>query len=193
MHPNSLRLFEKHAKPFFKNGMRVLEIGPDRHPSTYQRLVGDDSLVWHTLGITDRQEYTYVASDPYIFPVPDNSYDLVMSGQVIEHVPKPWVWMKEIARVCKPGGHVVTINPVNWGFHRSPVDCWRIFPDGLEALYDDAGIKTCVAVCDSLETFRDRMNLDGLKWVIKHLKRRPYPLKGSPFFAEDTIAIGIKE
>ena len=192
MHLNSRRLFAKHARPYFQSGMRVLEIGPDRHPSTYQVIVADDSVVWHTLGITASPNYTYVAPGEYEFPVEENSYDLVLSGQVIEHVRMPWRWMQEIARVTRPGGHVVTVNPMNWGFHRSPVDCWRIFPDGMSALYEDAGLETVLAICDSLETWGDRLNGAGLRWVIKHLKRRPYPLKGAPFFAEDTLSIARK-
>ena len=41
MHLNGAMLFEKYGKPLFKTGQRMLEIGPDGIPSTYQDIVGD--------------------------------------------------------------------------------------------------------------------------------------------------------
>src|SRR6516162_7505186 len=155
MHLNSRLLFEKHAKPYFKSGLRVLEIGPDEIPSTYRTIVNDDSIQWETLDMSShavvRGSLTHSTTNEYVFPVPDNSFDIVLSGQVIEHVRKIWVWMREVSRVCKPGGRVITINPVSWPFHEYPVDCWRIYPDGMKSLYDDAGLRTELSVFESLD------------------------------------------
>jgi hypothetical protein len=49
MHLNSRLIFEKHAKPLFRDGMRVLEIGPDGFPSTYRRIVGNDTIAWENI------------------------------------------------------------------------------------------------------------------------------------------------
>ena len=40
------------------------------------------------------------------FPAPSGAYDIVFSGQVIEHVRKIWLWIKELTRICKVGGLV---------------------------------------------------------------------------------------
>jgi hypothetical protein len=84
MHPNSQLLFEKYAIDYFRPGLRKLEIGPDGFPSTYRSMVSDRSLTWDTLDINRRPELTYNATSEYSFPTPDNSYDVVVSGQVIE-------------------------------------------------------------------------------------------------------------
>jgi SAM-dependent methyltransferase len=153
MHKNSTRLFEHYAKPFFKPGMRVLEIGPDREPSTYRSLLDGEFAAWDTLDAFPRTDVslTYLAESEYDFPVPADSYDIVFSAQVIEHVRKIWRWMPELSRVCRPGGLVVTINPVSWHYHESPVDCWRIYPEGMRALSDDAGLDVVLSEWGSME------------------------------------------
>src|SRR5262249_10324742 len=125
MHTNSKLLFERYAKHLVVATSRVLEIGPDAFPSSYQSMVDDPSVAWDTLDRTSDARLTYSAAPEYAFPVPDDAYDIVLSGQVIEHVPRIWVWIKEVARVCKRGGIVVTISPVSWPYHEAPVDCWR--------------------------------------------------------------------
>lgn len=156
MHKNSTALFQRYAASFFTPGARVLEIGPDRHPSTYRALLRGEFAAWDTLDAFPRTDVplTYLADSEYSFPVPDDAYDIVFSAQVIEHVRKIWRWMPELARVCRPGGLVITINPVSWHYHESPVDCWRIYPEGMRALSDDAGLDVVLSEWGSLEMQR---------------------------------------
>ena len=65
---------------------------------------------------------------------PDNHFNLVVSSEVIEHVGRPDIMMKEIQRVLAPGGYAVltfpsrefpfTYDPVNriWQWLRKPSD-----------------------------------------------------------------------
>jgi SAM-dependent methyltransferase len=140
MHPNSMALFNRYALEHFYKRVRVLEIGPNAFPSAYQYGCKGRYASWDTLDIGSHPKLTYKRSNPYKFEIPDNRYDIVLSGQVIEHVPRPWVWMREVARVTTVGGLVITIAPVSWKYHKCPVDCWRIYPDGMNALYEHAGI-----------------------------------------------------
>jgi SAM-dependent methyltransferase len=151
MHGNSQLLFQKYARPLFVPGCRVLEIGPDAVPSSFSRLVGAGPALWHTLDIGNRPGLTFGGCGEYAFPIADGAYDLVVSGQVVEHVRQIWRWIAELARVCRPGGHVVTIAPVTWGFHAEPVDCWRIYPEGMRALYEQAELDVLLATWESLE------------------------------------------
>lgn len=151
MHSNSLLLFEKYAAPYFTKGMKVLEIGPNRVPSTYCQMVGDRGVTWHTLDIYESPDLTYSASSPEAFPVPDGEYDLVLSGQVIEHVQRIWKWMAEVARITRPGGRVITISPVSWPYHEAPIDCWRLYPEALKVLLEEAGLTMEACHFESLE------------------------------------------
>jgi len=151
VHRNSWLMFERYAAPFIAPDSKVLEIGPDASPSTYRQCVTTEVATWDTLDMTGDDHLTYRATDPYRYPVPDDSYDVVLSGQVLEHVPKIWRWMTELARITRPGGTVITIAPVTWPYHEAPQDCWRAYPDGLRALYEDAGLGVELAEWGSVE------------------------------------------
>jgi SAM-dependent methyltransferase len=198
MHANSRLLFEKYAKSVVKRGHKVLEIGPDAHPSTYNRLTEDVSPVWHTLDIFDNPNLTYSNSGETAFPISDGSYDVVISAQVIEHVRRPWKWLREVARVTRLGGIVITINPVSWAYHEAPIDCWRIYPEGMKALYEDASLTVLLSRWESLETPHFRKHSPGVS--IDHQSRRKRVLSkvlgrfGFPVEAAyDTITIGRKD
>jgi SAM-dependent methyltransferase len=199
MHHNAVLLFERYARPLFADGQRVLEIGPDGHPSTFEALVDRPAIRWETLDVSPSPRLTYVAESEYRFPVPDDTFDLVFSSQVIEHVRKVWLWIREVARVCKPGGRVVTINPVSWPYHEAPVDCWRIYPEGMRALYEEAGLRVELCRFETLELpdpsrWRVIPYVSAQPGTVGRAKRALKRLLGWPVVcAFDTITVGIKD
>jgi SAM-dependent methyltransferase len=199
VHPNCQLLFEKYARARFTSGKRVLEIGPDKLPSSLCKSVGDPSVEWETLEYISSERFftsqklvdrvTYTTREPYSFPLPDDAFDIVLSANVVEHVEKIWEWMPEVARVCRPGGSVITINPVSWPFHEAPVDCWRIYPQGMRALYDSAGLELEVSTFEALgPPAFGAYHL--LKQSVKSaIGRRPWLVQPEVI---DTISIGTK-
>jgi SAM-dependent methyltransferase len=164
VHRNSLLLFERYAAPHFKEGSHVLEIGPDRNPSSYRRALNGMALQWETAELESAlmpdqdgryhpavNETTYRMQDEYEIPAADQAFDVVLAGQVIEHVRRPWRWLPELARVTKPGGNVILLAPISWPYHPAPYDCWRIYPDGMRALCDEAGLEMLDCRFESLE------------------------------------------
>ncbi len=93
--------------------------------------------------------------DPYIYPFPDNTFDAILCGQVVEHCKNPFKLIAECHRVLKPGGVFLGSAPFVWREHRYPVDCWRILTDGWKALFEDAGLTT-------LETSYQPSNADNV-------------------------------
>ena len=200
MHPNSRLLFGKYARRYFKPGLRILEIGPD-HPSTLRRLVDDASIDWHTVDIFPHPELTYTASSEYSFPIPNDTYDIVVASNVLEHVRKIWVWIRELSRVCKPGGHVITVNPVSWPYHEIPIDCWRAYPEGMKALYDEGGLTVVLSEWEAIADPHVTRSIPGRSqtalnqhegWKIKVINRAllavGYPVER----AFDIVTIGQK-
>ena len=158
MHLNSELLFCKYASPYFKEKCKVLEIGPLGFPSAYQKIINNPAITWHTIDFegsnfidTAVSKLTYKLESAYHFPVEDESYDIVLSGQVIEHVGKIWMWLKELKRVTKINGIIITINPVSWPYHEAPIDCWRIFPAGIKALAEEVELNVELCLFESLE------------------------------------------
>ncbi len=160
MHGNSRRLFKRYAKQYFRPNTRILEIGPGTPPSWIQEMVGDPTILWETAGIDNTHPVTYVGSE-YSFPIEPDVADVVIAANVLEHVRKPWVWIKELARICKPGGFVITVNPVSWPYHEHPIDCWRAYPEGMKALYEEASLKVILSRCESLEDAHLRRHIPG--------------------------------
>ncbi len=202
MHPNSELLFAKYAKSYFQSGMSVLEVGPDKVPSTIEKMVGDPKIRWEYLGYGDTiLPVTHRTQNDTIYPLESNSYDIVLAANVIEHVRQIWIWVKELARLCRPGGYVVLISLVSWTHHKAPVDCWRVYPDGMRVLFDEAGLMEELARFESLEcpeyprlipgvskTFA--LRIYGRRWV--YMNRLLGYFKCPVEAAYDTIAIGRK-
>lgn len=79
-------------------------------------------------------------------------FDVVISGQCVEHVRKPWKWIKGVASLAKPGGLIWITGPNTYPFHEFPIDCWRLWPDGMRALFDEAGLVAVDAFYNGTET-----------------------------------------
>lgn len=197
MHENSRLLFQKYALPHFTADCKVLEIGPNQFPSMYQSIVGSAAATWHTLDMYDSPELTYANSQEYDFPVANDEYDIVLSGQVLEHVRKPWRWLPELARTTRPGGLVITINPVSWPYHEAPVDCWRAYPEGMSALYEDAGLEVVLSIWESLEMPQHSRGIPGVSFgqqgrIQKPLTRLKGLLNLPVEKSYDTVSVGRK-
>lgn len=160
MHRNSILMFEKFAKPYFEGKKSVLEIGPDEYPSSYRRMLElKPDVVWDTLEIdsergNDRDRPGHIIStDGYNYPIADNTYDVIFSAQVLEHVPNLQKWFLEKKRILKKGGLIISLSPNSWPYHLAPKDCWRIFPDGFSALAENVDMELVFSEFHSLELF----------------------------------------
>lgn len=49
-------------------------------------------------------------------PFPDNTFDIIISWTVLEHLDNPQACFREFARVCKPGGLMVHTTPNLWHY-----------------------------------------------------------------------------
>lgn len=74
--------------------LTVLDIGPN--------LVKNVSATLGCIGL---------AGDATVLPFPDNSFTVVISSECIEHTPDPEAAIKEMCRVCKPGGYICFTTP----------------------------------------------------------------------------------
>jgi SAM-dependent methyltransferase len=177
MHSNSLHVFRRFGLPHFQPGMKVLELGPDPQ-HLCRSLVLPLGVSYHFADVTNARsgEPGFQAMQgEYAVACAEGVYDLVFSANVIEHVPKVWRWLTELARIIRPGGLVICVNPVSWPYHEAPRDCWRLFPDAYRALFDEAGLEPVFTWHGNL------VPIDPF-WRTEH----------GPHTVTDTIAVGRK-
>jgi SAM-dependent methyltransferase len=70
-------------------------------------------------------------------PFEENSFNGVIATQVLEHVPDPDLFLKEIKRVLKKGGLLLLSMPLIYNEHEKPFDFFRFTSFGTEKLLGD--------------------------------------------------------
>lgn len=83
-----------------------------------------------------------VFADVYNLPFEDNSFDSAILTQVIEHLEKPVVALKEINRILKPGGKLFISWPFLYPIHEAPRDFYRYTKYGMNYLAEMSGFKS---------------------------------------------------
>lgn len=149
MHKSSYLRMEflvKYYERFYskdKEHVNVLDIGSYDMNGTYKNLFAEKTYSYTGLDMSAGPNVDVVPNDIYDWKeeFEDASFDLVISGQVFEHVEYPWRTMEEICRVLKPSGFCIIIAPNAGVEHKAPKDCYRYFADGLAALAKWAGLK----------------------------------------------------
>lgn len=72
-------------------------------------------------------------------PKHDNTYDVIISTQVLEHVENPQKVIDEFYRILKPGGKLFLTAPQGWGIHGAPYHFFNFTNFGLEFLFKQSG------------------------------------------------------
>lgn len=80
-------------------------------------------------------KYAFVNASVYQIPFPDESFDIVVSCEVIEHIPKPEKMVAEIARVLKRGGTFILTTPYRvTEFPSDPNHVREYFPSEMQTM-----------------------------------------------------------
>lgn len=129
MHPSSYQSMKKFREEFVPFGplVSVLDVGGANVNGSYRDLFPD----------CDYQTLDFKGADynveGYDWPIKDRTFDVVITGQTLEHDPQFWRTLQNIARVLKVDGVACVIVPGAGKIHRYPVDCYRFLPDCAEA------------------------------------------------------------
>jgi SAM-dependent methyltransferase len=144
VHENSEKLVVDLLRRVGKPGLRVLDVGSLDVNGTYRPLVERFGMTYVGVDAEPGENVDLVGS-AYHLPDSLGEFDLVLSGQTLEHLTLPLLAVEEMKRVCRIGGWVLLVAPFFFHEHRFPVDCWRFLPDGLRFLLEgfddlDAGL-----------------------------------------------------
>jgi SAM-dependent methyltransferase len=76
-----------------------------------------------------------------LLPSASESFDCVLSSQVLEHVADPKGYLAEAWRVLKPEGRLILSTHGIWPYHPDPNDYWRWTCEGLRREIEMAGFR----------------------------------------------------
>ena len=131
--------------------LSICDVGSLDINGTYKPLF--EGYSYTGVDIVEGQNVDVVSKDLYQYPFVDKAFDIVISGSTIEHIEDIFRWVKELARIVKKGGLVCIIGPSMFrNIHQHPIDCWRIYPDGMRYLLDK------VAGLEVLEVRRSKLS-----------------------------------
>ncbi len=132
---NMKRFVDKYLNNYKSKNIKILDVGSQDINGSYKPLFNDPYWKYTGLDVVKGENVDVVIKDMYDWKeIESNAYDIVISGQVLEHIEFFWVTMCEITRVLKKDGICCIIVPSSGCEHKYPVDCWRFFPDGVKAL-----------------------------------------------------------
>jgi SAM-dependent methyltransferase len=120
-------------------GERVLDVGAGEQP--YRELfehVDYRTTDWANSVHPGARRVDYIAP-AHDLPIPDSTFDTVLSTQVLEHVAEPAGVLRELHRVLRPGGRVFVTLPLAWELHEEPFDFYRYTRYGISHLMRTAG------------------------------------------------------
>jgi SAM-dependent methyltransferase len=165
--------------------IRVLDVGSQDVNGTYKDFFSFEGVEYVGLDAEAGPNVDLVPRDPYDWTeLEDDSFDVIVSGQALEHVEFPWLTMEQIARKLKPGGIACLIAPSRGSEHRYPVDCYRYLPDGMRALAKWSGLTVLeTGLVDKTRRFKDHSE----KWGDCHcILTKDGPLDDSALLEDDS-------
>ena len=139
MHKNSHDKMEWFKKTYLSTSSKldVLDVGSlDNQNYNYSDIFNESNWTYTGLDFQGGNNVDIVVTNIYNwFEVEDNSYDVIISGQLFEHLEFFWLTMSEIERVLRPGGYVCIIAPSSGPKHGGDMpNCYRFYEDGLKVL-----------------------------------------------------------
>ena len=108
---------------------RVLDVGCGNKP--YREYFSIDEYIGIDV-ISDREPD--ILADGLNLPFASESFDHVVSFQVLEHVPNPFTFFEEISRVLREDGHAFVSTNQMFNLHMKPNDYFRFTRFGLKEL-----------------------------------------------------------
>jgi SAM-dependent methyltransferase len=105
---------------------------------SYRHIFADLRPQWITYDIVAHPSVDVVKQHPLINPADDQVFDLVVSGQMLEHCQNPFKAVAEMKRVLKIGCCIAIIVP-SAGRRHDAQDGWRFMDDAFKFIAAEVG------------------------------------------------------
>jgi SAM-dependent methyltransferase len=152
-------------------GEAVLDYGCGNRP--YEQLLRTKYRIYRGADLPGNPDADITLAVGQPIPVPDESFDGVVSTQVLEHVDDPRRYLREAWRVLRPRGVLLLSTHGVWQYHPDPTDFWRWTLDGLRRELAMAGFASIRE-----EGVLSAVTSAAQLWQDATLERLPRPLRG---------------
>jgi len=146
MHPSSVENMKKIRAQYLQylnkiENPKVLDVGGlhNQPEKSYLRLFENiPGIEWTVADIVEHPSVNVVMTNPFVLPFEDETFDLVVSGQMLEHSANPFKSVAEMHRVLKTGGRLALAAP-SAGPRHDAQDGWRFMDDAFRFIAEDIG------------------------------------------------------
>lgn len=119
--------------------LAILDYGCGTSP--YQNLFTQMNSKYVRVDIDRTIDADIVVSEDKKIPLQNNSQDVILSTQVLEHIKNPHFYLKECKRLLKKNGLLIISTHGLWPYHAFPSDYNRWTKTGLEEKVRTLGFK----------------------------------------------------
>jgi SAM-dependent methyltransferase len=107
---------------------------------------------------------------PEQYPQFVDSFDVVYSNNVFEHLRNPFAAIRNLHRFTRPGGIVIINAPFAWRYHAVPGDYFRYTHTGLVALLEENDLQDVEILDSGYDITERRRNRQGVGMRGEHVQ-----------------------
>ena len=143
----------------------ILDVGAGNRPTYREDVINVEIVPYPTTDVIGASEY---------LPFADDTFDLVISVAVLEHVRDPFAAARELQRVLKPGGRIFAAVPFLQPYHAYPDHFYNMTAGGLRNLFTDLEIEL-------LEVPQSGGPVFALTWILQAWRKALSPATAAAF------------
>lgn len=158
---------------------RTLDLGAGS--AKYREIIKQRTAEYITFDMVPGEK-TDIIGDALDMPFDAESFDTVVSTQVLEHVEKPWLMVKEIHRILKKNGICILTAPFIGAYHPDPHDYFRYTTEGMKSLFENENFE--IIECSGFgQLFTVLSEFIRFSWFNPYKKRKKGSWKITRFLA----------
>jgi SAM-dependent methyltransferase len=143
----------------------ILDVGAGNRPTYREDVINVEIVPYPTTDVIGASEY---------LPFADDTFDLVISVAVLEHVRDPFAAARELERVLKPGGRIFAAVPFLQPYHAYPDHFYNMTAGGLRNLFPELDV-------ERLDVPQSGGPVFALTWILKAWREALSPETAAAF------------
>ena len=143
----------------------ILDVGAGLRPNYREDVINVEIVPYPTTDVVGASEF---------LPFADDTFDLVISVAVLEHVRDPFAAARELQRVLKPGGRIFAAVPFLQPYHGYPNHYYNMTSGGLRNLFNDLEVERLDVPVSGGPVF-------ALTWILQAWRKALPPATAAQF------------